>query len=143
MTKICFTPLLTHPQGVPGVSKIRTTKLKSTLVSWSAKIQPKKPIKIELKLSKKPCFLKVFQILFNNQFGSNLSTPTYQCGLPDFLTPLATLGNINSEDIIDLRLVFDIFVPQCHLANFFILFKLKPGMTCIDLISINSDNITF
>ena len=27
--------------GVPGVSKIRTNKLKSTLVSWSAKIQPK------------------------------------------------------------------------------------------------------
>ena len=70
MTKICFTPLLTRPQGCQGCQKIWTTKLKSTLVSWSAKIQPKlkklwKTVKIEQKLSKKPCFLKVFQILFN------------------------------------------------------------------------------
>ena len=27
------------PPGVPGVPKIRKTKLKTTLVSWSAKIQ--------------------------------------------------------------------------------------------------------
>ena len=42
-----------------------------------------------------------------------------------------------------LRFVFDIFVPQRHLAIFFILFKLKPDITCIDLTSIKSDNITF
>ena len=46
------------------------TKLMSTLVSWSAKIQPKlkklwKTVKIEQKLSKKACFLEVFKILFN------------------------------------------------------------------------------
>ena len=29
------------PPGVPSVSKIQKTKLKTTLVSWSAKIQPK------------------------------------------------------------------------------------------------------
>ena len=70
MTKICFTPLLTCPQGCQGCQIIQTTKLKSTLVSWSAKIQPKlkklwKTVKIEQKLSKKPCFLKVFPISFN------------------------------------------------------------------------------
>jgi hypothetical protein len=39
-SKICFTPLLTRPQGCQGCQKIRTTKLKYILVSWSAKIQP-------------------------------------------------------------------------------------------------------
>jgi len=41
MTKIRSTPLLTRPQGCQGCPKSWTTKLKSTLVSWSAKIQPK------------------------------------------------------------------------------------------------------
>ena len=41
MNKLCFTPLLTLPQGCHGCQKIWMTKLKSTLVSWSAKIQPK------------------------------------------------------------------------------------------------------
>ena len=127
MTKICFTPLLTCPQGCQGCQKIQTTKLKSTLVSWSTKIQPKlkklwKIVKIEQKLSKKLCFLKFFQFFF--QFGLNLSTPTHQSGLqfglPDFLTLLALLGRVNSGDIIVLRFVFDIFVLQCHLAIFFI-----------------------
>ena len=52
-------------------------------------------------------------------------------------------GCVNSGDILVLRFVFDIFVPQRHLAIFFILFKLKPDITCIDLTSIKSDNITF
>jgi hypothetical protein len=81
------------------------------------------------------------------QFGLNLSTPTHQndlqFGLQDFLTPLASLGRVNSGNIILLRFVFDIFVPQRHLAIFFILFELKPDITRIDLTSINSDNITF
>ena len=60
MTKICFTPLLTRSQGC---QKIWMTKLKSTLVSWSAKIQPKlrklwKMVKVEQKLSKKVLVLK-------------------------------------------------------------------------------------
>ena len=29
------------PPGVPSVSKIQKTKIKTTLVGWSAKIQPK------------------------------------------------------------------------------------------------------
>ena len=34
-------PLLTRPQGCEGCQKIRETKLKTTLVSWSSKIQSK------------------------------------------------------------------------------------------------------
>ena len=41
MSKICFTPLLMRPQGCQGCQKIHKTKLKTPLVSWSAKIQPK------------------------------------------------------------------------------------------------------
>ena len=36
-----ISPLLTRPQGCQGCQKIQKTKLKTTLVSWSAKIQPK------------------------------------------------------------------------------------------------------
>ena len=36
-----ISPLLTRPQGCQGCQKIWKTKLKTTLVSWSAKIQPK------------------------------------------------------------------------------------------------------
>ena len=36
-----ISPLLTRPQGWQGCQKIRKTKLKTTLVTWSAKIQPK------------------------------------------------------------------------------------------------------
>ena len=63
--------------GCQGCQKIRTTKLKSTLVSWSTKIQPKlkklwKTIKIEQNFSEG----------FSNvvQFGLNLSAPSYQSG---------------------------------------------------------------
>ena len=41
MTKICFTPLLVCPKGWQRWQNIRTTKLKSTPLSWSATIQPK------------------------------------------------------------------------------------------------------
>ena len=39
--KTMISPLLTRPQGCQGCQKIWKTKLKTTLVSWSAKIQPK------------------------------------------------------------------------------------------------------
>ena len=65
-----FTPLLTHPQGSQGCQKFF---LQIKLLSSCAKIDPKlqkfqKTLKIEKKLSKKPCFLNLFQIFFN--FGS-------------------------------------------------------------------------
>ena len=150
MTKICFTPLLTRPQGCQGCQKIRTTKLKSTLLSWSAKIQPKlkklwNTVKIEQKLSKKPCFLKVFWILFNLGWilALQLIKVVFSLVFRIFWHPWHPWGRVNSGDIIVLRFVFDIFVPQRHLAIFFTLFKLKPDITCIDLTSIKSDNITF
>ena len=150
MTKICFTPLLTRHQRCQGCQKIRTTKLKSTLVSWSAKIQPKlkklwKTVKIEQKLSKKPCFLKVFWILFNlgQILTLLLTTEAFSLVFRIFWHPWHPWGRVNSGYILVLKFVFDIFVPQCHLAIFFTLFKLKPDITCIDLTSIKSDNITF
>ena len=78
-----------------------------------------KPIKIEQKLSKKPCFLKVFQILFN--FGRILSLQltkaVFSLVLQIFHHPWHPWGCVNSGDIIDLRFVFDIFV-QRHLVIF-------------------------
>ena len=150
MTKICFTPLLMRPQGCQGCQNIRTTKLKSTLVSWSAKIQPKlkklwKTVKIEQKLSKKPCFLKVFPISFNLGWilALQLTYMVFSLVFRIFWHPWHPWGRVNSGDIIVLRFVFDSFVPQRHLVIFFILFKLKPDITFIDLTSIKSDNITF
>ena len=150
MAKIRLTPLLMRPQGCHRYHKIRMTKLKSTLVSWSAKIQPKlkklwRTVKIEQKLSKKPCFLKVFQILFNLGWilALQLTKVVFSLVFRIFWHPWHPWGCVNSGDIIVLRFVFDIFVPQRHLVIFFILFKLKPDITCIDLTSIKSDNITF
>jgi hypothetical protein len=60
-----------------------------------------------------------------------------------FCHPWHPWGRVNSEDILVLRFVFDIFVPLRHLEFFFIIFELKPDITCIDLTSIKSDNITF
>ena len=39
--KTVISLLLTHPQRCQGCQKIWKTKLKTPLVSWSAKIQPK------------------------------------------------------------------------------------------------------
>ena len=94
--KTMISPLLTRPQGCQGCQKIWKTKLKTTLVSWSAKIQPKlnKIWKTFRKLSFLDNFcsiLTVFHSLFS--FGWIV-----QFGRPDFLTPLAPLawGRINS-----------------------------------------------
>ena len=122
MTKKCFTPLLTCCQGC---QKIQTTKLKSTLVSWRAKIQPKlkklwKTVKIEEKLSKKPCFLKVFRILFNLGWilALQLNKVVFRLVFRIFWHPWHPWSCVNSGDIIVLRFVFNIFVPQRHLAIF-------------------------
>ena len=39
--KTMISPLLKRPQGCQGCQKIGKTKLKTILVSWSTKIQPK------------------------------------------------------------------------------------------------------
>ena len=53
-----FHSTIDAPRGCHGCQKIRMTKRKSTLMSWSAKIQPKlkkllKIVKIEQKLSRR------------------------------------------------------------------------------------------
>ena len=87
--------------GVPGVSKNQDdqTEVHTALVSWSAKIQSKltklwKTVKIEQKLSKNPCFLKVFWILFNlsrilaHQFFDTPGTPGPLYILPNRQLPV-------------------------------------------------------
>ena len=65
-----ISPLLTRPQGCQGCQKIRKTKLKTTLMSWSAKIQPKLK-KIQKTFRKQGFFdnfcsiLRVFHSFFN------------------------------------------------------------------------------
>ena len=92
-----ISPLLTRPQGFQGCQKIQKTKLKTSLVSWNAKIQPKLN-KIQKHFRKQG----FFEFLFNFdgfseflQFWLNLSAPTHQSGLQfghlDILTPLAPL----------------------------------------------------
>ena len=113
MTKILFTPLLTCPQGCQGCQKIWTTKLKSTLLSWSSKIQPKfkklwKTIKIEQKLSNKPCFLKVLQISFNLDWILAEWTSVWLSRI--FWDPWHPWGRVNTGVMFVLRFVFDIFV---------------------------------
>ena len=126
MTKICFTPLLTRTQGCQGCQKIQTTKLMS-LVSWSAKIQPKlkklwKTVKIELKWSKKPCFLHFIEL------GLNLSTSTYQSGLqfglPDFWHHWRPWG-MSIEEISLFEDVFLIFLYHWAIWWFFHSFQIE------------------
>ena len=150
MTKIHFTSLLTRPQECQGCQKIQTTKLKSTLVSWSTKIQPKlnrlwKTVKIEQKLSKKLSFLKVFQILFNLGWilALQFTKVLFSLVVWIFWHPWHHWGHVNSGDIIVLRFVFDIFWTTAPSGDFFILFKSKPDIICIDLTSLKSDNTTF
>ena len=87
------------PAGVTGVSKIRTTELKPTQMNWSAKIQPKlkklwKNCQNWTKIVKKPCFLKVFWILFNLGciLALQLTKVVFSLVFLIFLTTLAPLG---------------------------------------------------
>ena len=94
MTEIRFTPLLIieAPPGMPGVSKNPDDQTEVHCGEFERQDSAK--IKETEQLSKKPCLLKIFQILFN--FWLNLSAATYQSGLqfglPDYLTLLAPLG---------------------------------------------------
>ena len=65
-----FFPLLIRPQGSQWCQKITFFFSQMKLFSLCAKIAPKrhklqKTMKIEEKMSKKPCFLRLFQIFFN------------------------------------------------------------------------------
>ena len=117
---------------------------------WCAKIDPKlnkleKTIKIEKKIIKNACFLKVFRIFF--KLGSILAHQTSRSMLSGswrfFCYPWGSWGWINSGDILILTFVFDISVWQRHLAKFFQFFKLKPDITYIDFTCIRMKNITF
>ena len=115
------------PQGCQGCQKIWTTKLKSTLVSWSAKIQPKIEETVKnrqnwKKVSKKACFLKVFQILFNLGWILVFNSPVvFSLVFQIFWHPWHPWGMsiVENSFLKDLFLIF--------------LLKLKPDITCIEL----------
>jgi hypothetical protein len=78
-TRKKFLPLLIRPQGSQGCQKITFFFSQIKVSSFCAKIAPKrhklkKTIKIEEKMSKKPCFLRYFRIFFN--FGAILAPQT-------------------------------------------------------------------
>ena len=150
MSKICFTPLLMCPQGCQGCQKIQTTKLKSALVICSIRFRQnwRNCRNFFSKLNKNCQKNLVYEGFLNFiQFWLNLSAPAYhrglQFGLLDFWHPWHPWGHVNSGDILVLRFAFDTFCTAAPSGNFFILFKLKPDITCIDLTSIKSENITF
>ena len=84
---------------------------------------------------KKTCFLRLFWIFF--KLGAILAHQTSCCMFSGswriFWHPWDPWGRINSGDTRVLRFVFDFFACQCPLADFFILLKLKPDVTFIDL----------
>ena len=86
-------PLLTCPQGCQGCQKIWKTKLKTTLITWSAKIQSKLK-KIQKAFRKQGSFdnccsiLTVFHSFFN--FGLILALQLTRMDF-SFLTHLAPL----------------------------------------------------
>ena len=112
------------PSGVPGMSKNHFF-LQMKVFSFCAKIAPKrhklkKPIKIEEKMSKKPCFLRYFRIFFN--FGGILahqtSTGMFSGSWRIFWHPWDPWGRVNSGDIWVLRFVLIVLWRWRHLADF-------------------------
>ena len=112
------------PPGVPCVSENLILFTVNLLSSYS-KIDPSlKKLQKTVKIEKK------------NHHNFSLVFWT-------FWHPWHPRGRVNSWDIMVLWFVFDILMPQRHLVIFFVLLKLKPDITCIDLTCIKSDNITF
>ena len=121
------------PPGVPGVSKNHIFFLQIKVFSFCAKIAPKrhklkKTIRIEEKMSKKPCFLRHFRIFFN--FGAILarqtSTGMFSGSWRIFWHPWDPWGRVNSRDIWVLRFVLIILWRWRHLADFSLLWKCCP-----------------
>ena len=144
-----FSPLLTRPQGPKGCQMKRNHSLNMPQKVCCAKIDPKlnklqKTIKIEEKLIKNACFLKVFGIFFNlgpiiaHQISSSMLSGSWRF----FWNLWGPWGRINSGDILILIFIFDISVWQRHLAKFFKFFKLKPDITFINFTCIINRNIT-
>ena len=129
------------PRCARGVQKFG--QLNWSPLCWRAKIQPKlknlwKTIKIEQKLSKN-CFLKVFPISFNLsqilvlQFAKAVFSLFFQI----FWHPWHPWSHW-------FKILFWYFcTTTAPSGDFSYSFKLKSDITCIDITSIKSDNITF
>ena len=113
------------PPVVPRVWKNHIFFSQMKVFSFCAKITPKrhklkKTIRIEEKMSKKPCFLRHFRIFFN--FGAILarqtSTGMFSGSWRIFWHPWDPWGRVNSRDIWVLRFVLIILWRWRHLADF-------------------------
>ncbi len=110
-----FKSIWTRSQGSQGCQKIRIFFLQMKLLSFCARIAPKrqklrKMVKIEKKMSKRPCFLRVFRIFFN--LGAILARQTsngmFSGPWRIFLHPRAPWGRTHIDYIKFLVFVFDI-----------------------------------
>ena len=131
----CLDPknILSTIDPPPGCQKITFFFSQMKVFSFSAKITPKrhklkKTIRIEEKMSKKPCCLRHFQIFFN--FGAILarqtSTGMFSGSWRIFWHPWDPWGRVNSRDIWVLRFVLIILWRWRHLADFSLLWKCCP-----------------
>ena len=128
------------PLEVPGVSNMRQGPLNTPFEVWCANIAPK--LKNIQNSARKLCFFWHFFFNFDDFWslcllGAILAQRenSFICEKKNviFWHPWDPWGRINSGDTRVLRFVFDFFACQCPLADFFILLKLKPDVTFIDL----------
>ena len=125
-----FFPLLTRPQGSQGCQKIRFFFLQMKMFSFCAKIAPRghklqKTIKIEEKVSNKPCFLGLFWIFLNLGaiLAQQTSTGMFSGSWSIFWHPWNPWDQINSGDTRVLRFVLIILWRWRRLADFSFLWK--------------------
>ena len=135
---------------VPGVSKNQIFFLQMKMFSFCAKIAPRrhklqKTIKIEEKMSKKPCFLRLFQIFcsLGAILAHQTSTGMLNGSWGIFWHPWDSWGRVNSGDISVLIFVIDFSVWQSHLADFFHNSQIEGRCHLYWFDMYKNDNVTF
>ena len=134
------------PRGVKKLDFFLQIKL----LSFCARIAPKrhklwKIVKIEKKMSKKPCLFKNFWIIFDlgailvHQTSNGMFSRSWRI----FWHPWHPWGRVNSGDISFLEFVFDFSVWQHHLADFFHYSQIEARCHLYWFDMYKSDNITF
>ena len=133
-----FFPLLTRPQGSQGCQKIRFFFLQMKMFSFCAKIAPRrhklqKTIKIEEKMSNKPCFLGLFWIFLNLGaiLAQQTSTGMFSGSRRIFWHPWDLWERINSGDTRVLRFDLIFFVTVAPPGGFFTFMEMLPNVSFI------------
>ena len=125
------------PRG-PRVSKNQIFFLQMKMFSFCAKIAPRrhklqKTIKIEEKMSNKPCFLGLFWIFLNLGaiLAQQTSTGMFSGSWRIFWYPWDLWERINSGDTRVLRFVLIFFVTVAPPGGFFTFMKMLPNVSFI------------